>query len=203
MWMRSELGKLVAAFIVVACNASVARALPPQAAYALVDRKGAELHMAQADRRHGLFLRRTRPDGSVTDFRIPEFDRMHRQHDFEFELVDGSLLAAPQGEYVVVQATRPIAWNPEDDAEYVARPAWWEHRCGHAVEMTFLVRVLANAARIVQRNPVACGADIRVVDAGGEIGYETTSRAGDTNHAVLYLLQKNGSFIKKDNGPSR
>ena len=203
MRMRSELGKLAAAFIVVACQSALAQVSTPHARYALVDRKGVELHTSQADPRHGMFLRRMRPDGNVTDFRIPEFDRMRRQHDFEFELVDGSLLSAPQGDYVVVQATRSIASNPEDDAAYVARPSWWEHRCGHAVELTFLVRVIASAARIVKRNPVACGSDIRVFSAGGESGYETTSQIGGTNESVLYVLQKNGSFIKKNNGPSR
>lgn len=201
--MRSELGKLAAAFIVVACSNAFAQTSSLHASYALVDRKGAELHTSQADPRHGMFLRRTRPDGSATDFRIPEFDRMHRQHDFAFELVDGSLLAAPQGDYVVVQATRSIAWNPEDDADYIARPWWWEHRCGHAVEMTYLVRMVANAATIVKRNPVACGSHIRVVDAGGASGYETTGQVGGAGTSVLYLLQKNGSFIRKNNEPSK
>ena len=203
MRMRSELVKLAAAFIVVACQSALAQTPSPHARYALVDRTGVELQTAGANPRLGIFLRRTRPDGSVTNFSLPEFDRMRRQHDFEFELVDGSLLSAPQGDYVVVQATRSIAWNPEDDADYVAHPSWWEHRCGHAVDMTFLVGVNADAARIVTRNPVECGSEIKVLDAGGEIGYGTTSRVGGTNNAVLYLLQKNGSFIKKNNGPSK
>ena len=203
MRIRSELAKLAAAFIVVACQSAFAQTPSPHARYALVDRKGVELQTAGANPRQGMFLRRTRPDGSVTNFSIPEFDRMRRRHDFEFELVPGSLLSAPQGDYVVVQATRSIAWNPEDDADYVAHPSWWEHRCGHAVEMTFLVGVIANAARIVKRNPVECGSDIRVLNAGDEMGYETTRRVGGTNNAVLYLLQKTGSFIKKNNGPSK
>jgi len=201
--MRPELGKLVAAFVVAACQNACAQVSSPHASYALVDRKGVELDTSHADPRHGMFLRRTRPDGSVKDFRVPEFDRMHRQHDFGFELIDGSLLSAPQGDYVAVRATRSIAWHPEDDADYMARPSWWEHRCGHAVDMTFLVRVLADAASIVKRNAVECGSGIRIVHTGGENGYETTRQVGGAGKSMLYLLQKNGSFIEKDNGPSR
>jgi len=199
----SALRTLALASVFVACGGAVAQVQSSRVRYDLVDRKGIELHTTQADPRHGMFLRRTRPDGSVADFRMPEFDRMRKQHDFEFELVDGSLLQAPRGDYVVLRAMRSIAWNPEEDADYVAHRSWREHRCGHAVEMTFLVAVIANAARIVKRDPVACGSAIRVLDAGGRKGYETTHRVGGADNTVLYLLQDNGSFIEKNNGPSR
>src|SRR4051812_29923567 len=67
--------------------------------YDLVDRKGVPFHNFEAAHQSGMFFRQKRLDGSFTDSRMPEFDSMAKDHNFEFYLLDDSLISAAQGDY--------------------------------------------------------------------------------------------------------
>ncbi|WP_211471020.1 hypothetical protein [Collimonas humicola] len=170
--------------------------------YVLVDSKGVAFDAIQADQEKGMFFRRTVKDGSSSNFRLPEFDRMIKQHNFTYQLLDDSLISTPKGDYFVLESMRSIASNPEEDVDYRKHSQWWTHRCAHAVHLTYLVGVVKEKIKIIKNNFTQCTSESRVFKSNGQIGYEVKdySKGGDQPQSVLYLLQ-DGKFIRKENGP--
>jgi hypothetical protein len=201
MQIRSLINKLGLASLFFVCANVCAQVSNSNVTYALVDHEGVEFDAVQADQNKGMFFRRTRQDGSVANFRVPEFDSMNKKHNFTYELLDGSLVSTAQGDYFVVESMRSIASNPEDDADYVKHPQWWKHRCGHGVNLTYLVGVVKKKIKIEKKYLTECVSETRVFNSNGQIGYEIKGYGNDAGKSVLYLLQKNGSFIRKVNGP--
>lgn len=198
----SPLIRLILALSLLLGAGAHAQGADGQVSYTLVDRQGVEVSYAGSNPRKGILFRRTRPDGSFTDFRVPEFDTLVRKHNFEFELASDPPIISPQGDYFVVEAMRSIAMNPEEDADYVRHPLWWKHRCGHGVNLTYLVGVVKNKIRIVKKYLTACTSETRRIDSDGQLGFEVKGYGDDdTGKAVLYLLQKDGRFTRKVTGP--
>ncbi|PFH09581.1 hypothetical protein BCF11_1978 [Collimonas sp. PA-H2] len=170
--------------------------------YALVDSKGVEFDAVQADQEKGMFFRRTVKDGNYSNFRLREFDRMIKQHNFTYQLLDDSLISTPEGDYFVVESMRSIASNPEDDVDYRKHPDWWTHRCDHGVNMSYLVGVAKGKISIVKKYFTRCNSEARVFKKNGQIGYEVKdySKGGDQPQSLVYLL-KDGKFIRQENGP--
>lgn len=201
MQIRSLINKAGLASLFLICVNACAQISNGGVAYALVDHKGVEFDAVQADQNKGMFFRQTRQDGGVANFRVPEFDSMIKTHNFTFELLEDSLVSTPQGDYFVVESMRSIASSPEEDSDYVKHPQWRKHRCEHAVHLTYLVGVVKKKIKIVKKYLTECVSETSVFNSHGQIGYEVKGYGNDAGNSVLYLLQKDGNFIKRENGP--
>jgi hypothetical protein len=199
MQTLSRVNRLGLVSLLFVCTNTYAALSNGQVTYDLVDRNGVPFNNAEAHQTRGMLFRQTRPNGTFIDFRIPEFDSMKRKHNFEFYLLDDSLISSPQGDYFVVESMRSIAMNPEEDKDYVNHRQWWEHRCDHGVHLTYLVSVVKKKISIVKKYFTQCTSEAKVIHDNGQIGYEVKTDRAPEGTATVYLLQENGKFIKKIN----
>lgn len=184
------------------CNMSLAEVSVKNSNYDVVDSKGIQVNESGANMKKGIFFARTSSNKTSSQFHLSYFDKLASQHNFDFSVNEDSLLSTPNGDYFVVESMRSIAFNREEDRDYWKHPEWWPHKCGHAVNLSFLVAVINKKINIVKKEFTQCNSEVRTFNRNGQIGYEIKGYSKNKNEplSVLYLLQ-NGVFIRKENGP--
>jgi hypothetical protein len=109
----------------------------------------------------------------------PEIDKLFNEN-FEVEIDNESVLSGSQGDFFVLTMSRPAEYNPK----YVPCAG------GMGESRAYLISVSGSKATVIDRNFGGCGRDYKVINAGGEVGYEVSD---NSNHAkaVRYLLHGN------------